>query len=126
MAKGRKGRQGPDRERLKELIDEAIVDCYDEFEQATGLFVKIEDNVRLPFRTRVLGAEVAVVALEQDDRGGIAAVCEREGERQRIALTDLPLPSSPPEGAEWIAAYHHWARHGWSDEDDEDDEGASS
>ena len=126
MAKGRKGGRGPSREQLEELIDEAIVDCYGEAEQATGLFTKIEDNLRLPFRTRVLGAEVTVVALDQDDRGGIAAVCEREGERQRVALTDLPLPSPAPEGAEWIAAYRHWARHGWTDEDDEDEEEPSS
>jgi len=28
---------------------------------------------------------------------------------------DLPLPSPPPAGAEWIAAYRHWATHnGWA------------
>ena len=102
---------GLDPKRLEELIEEATVDCYDEYEQATGLFTMIEDNLRLPFTTRVLGVEVAVVAVDQDDDGDVAALCERDGARQRIGLADLPLPSPPPEGHEWIAAWRHWARH---------------
>ncbi len=95
---------------LDKLIEEATVDCYDEEEQASGFFTMIEDNLALPFVTRVLGIEVSVVAVEMDDDGGLKAVCEHGGERQRIGLTDLPLPSPPPSGAEWIAAYRHWMR----------------
>jgi len=43
-----------------------------------------------------------------DDDGHIKAVCERSGEQQRIDLIDLPLPSPPPSGVEWIAAYRRW------------------
>jgi hypothetical protein len=43
-----------------------------------------------------------------DDDGRLDAVCERDGERQRISLTNLPLPSPPPSGVEWIAAYRRW------------------
>jgi hypothetical protein len=46
-----------------------------------------------------------VVAIEMDDDGGLKAACVDSGERQRIALTDLPPPSPPPAGGEWIAAY---------------------
>jgi len=95
---------------LDKLIEEATVDCYDEEEQASGFFTMIEDNLALPFVTRVLGIEVSVVAVEIDDDGGLKAVCEHGGERQRIGLTDLPLPSPPPSGAESIAAYRHWMR----------------
>ena len=119
MTKRRSGRHGYDREYLEALIEEATVDCYNEHEQAVGLFTKIEDELDLPFTTRILGMAVAMVAVEQEDDGlGIAAVCERDGECQFISLSDLPLPS-PPRGAEWIAAYRHWARHGgWPDEED--------
>jgi hypothetical protein len=100
------------------LIEEAIVDCYDEYEQATGLFTIIENELEIPFTTRIFGLKVAVVAVEQDDSGlGIVAVCERQGERQRLSLSDLPLPSRPPEGPQWIAAYRLWARHGGSSAD---------
>jgi calcium binding protein len=96
--------------RLEELIEEATVDCHDEAEQALGLVTMIQDHLELPFEARVLGLEVAVVAVEQGDDGSPVAVCRRGRETQRISLLDLPLPSPPPKGAEWIAAYRHWAR----------------
>jgi len=97
---------------LDELIEEATVDCYNEDEQASGFFAVIEDNLALPFTTRILGAEASVAAVEMDDAGRIKAVCERSGEQQRIDLIDLPLPSPPPSGAEWIAAYRRWIEGG--------------
>ena len=93
---------------LDELIEEATVDCYDEEEQATGFFAVIEDNLALPFTTRILGVDASVTAVEMDNDGRIKAVCERSGEQQRLDLIDLPLPSPPPSGAEWIAAYRRW------------------
>ncbi len=95
---------------LDKLIEEATVDCYDIEEQASGFFTMLEENLSLPFTTRVLGVEVSVVALEMDDNGTPKVVCLHDTERQRIGLIDLPLPSPPPSGAEWIAAYRRWAR----------------
>jgi hypothetical protein len=48
------------RSELDALVDEAMVDCYDEDEQLTGLFTMIEDNLAMPFTTQVLGVEVTV------------------------------------------------------------------
>ena len=109
MARKRKTSAGPSDRQLDELIEEATVDAYDEEEQATGFYTMIDDNLALPFRTRILGLEVSVVAVEMDD-DGIKAVCENAGKQQRIGLLDLPLPSPPPSGAEWIAAYRRWRR----------------
>jgi hypothetical protein len=53
---------------------------------------------------------VSVVAVKMGEDGGLKAVCEHGGERQRIGLTDLPLPSQPPSGAKWIAAYRRWVQ----------------
>ena len=115
MTKRQSSKGGYDRKYLETLNEEATVDCYDEYEQATGLFTMIQDELEIPFKTRVLGMEVAVVAIEQDDGGlGVVAVCGRQGERQRLSLSDLPLPSPPPAGAQWIAAYRLWARRGGS------------
>lgn len=39
----------------------------------------------------------------------IVAICARGRDRQRIDLLDLPLPTPPPDGSEWIDAYRYWA-----------------
>ena len=86
----------------------ATVDCYNEEEQATGLFTTIEDNLTLPFETRVLGVSVTVTSVDLTDSNQIVAVCRRDGLRQTIPILDLPLPTPPPAGAEWIEAYRRW------------------
>jgi len=108
---------------LDELIEEATVDCHDEEEQASGFFAIIDDNLALPFMTSILGVEASVSAVVMDDDGRIKAVCERNGEQQRIDLIDLRLPSPPPSGAEWIAAYRRWVEGGgFTEEEEEEDE----
>ncbi len=105
---GRRGSLSPSP--LERMISEAIVDCYNESEQAMGLFAMVEENLRLPFSTMVLGIQVKVQKVELNDAGEIVAVCSRGPEKQRIPLVDLVLPSPRPEGAEWIEAYRRWAR----------------
>lgn len=107
---------------LDELIQEATIDCHDEEEQLTGLFAVMEENLALPFMTPILGVDASVAALEMDDSGRIKAVCERDGQQQLIDLVDLPLPSPPPSGVEWIAAYRRWLDGGACLDEDEDDE----
>jgi Calcium binding len=96
--------------RLEQMISEAIVDCYNDSEQAMGLFDMIEQKLCLPFSTVVLGIQVTVEKIDLNEAGQIVAVCARGPERQRIPIVDLPLPSVRPEGAEWIEAYRRWAQ----------------
>jgi len=77
-------------------------------EELAGFAVMIEDNLAMPFETSVLGVTVTVKKIGQTD-SGIVAICVRGKHRQAIAILDLPLPDPPPQGAEWIAAYRHWA-----------------
>ncbi len=92
------------------MISEAIVDCYNDSEQAMGLFNMIEEKLRLPFSTIVLGIQATVEKIDLNEAGETVAVCARGPKRQRIPIMDFPLPSVRPEGAEWIEAYRRWAR----------------
>ncbi len=93
---------------LDAMVEEATVDCYNEAEQVTGLLTAIEDELTVPFKTRVLGVEVTVERVDLSGEDQIVAICSREKLRQTIPLLDLPLPTPPPEGAQWIEAYRHW------------------
>lgn len=95
---------------LERLVDEAIVDCYNESEQATGLYTMIEDNLHLPFETEVLGIRVTVTGVDITEDDQIVAIRKRGGFTQKVPILELTLPTPRPVGFEWIDAYHHWAR----------------
>ncbi len=95
---------------LDRLVEEAIVDCYNESEQAGGLYTMIEENLQLPFETEVLGVPVTVTGVDITEDDFIVAVCQRGGLKQKLPLLELPLPTPRPAGSEWIEAYRHWAR----------------
>jgi uncharacterized protein (UPF0262 family) len=94
--------------RLDESVGEATVDCYNEYEQATGLFTMIEEHRAIPFQTEVLGVAATVSAVDIAEDGRVVAICSRGGNEQRISILDVPLPNPLPVGAEWIEAYRHW------------------
>ena len=95
---------------LDEMIDRAIVDAYGESEQTIGFYTMLEDNLKVPFQTKVLGLQVTVERIDMTDDEQIVAVCSRGRSRQRIPILDLPLPGPAPEGVEWIDAFRRWAR----------------
>ena len=95
---------------LDKLIEEATVDCYNESEEITGIFTMLEENLAVPFATRLLEVEVMVERVDQNAAGEIVAVCRHGRKRLRVPIIDLPLPEPKPKGAEWIDAYRRWAR----------------
>ena len=99
--------------RLKELIEQAIVDAYCEEEQVGGFFTMIEEYLALPFRVKVLGVDVDVEKVDMTLDGQIVAICRRGKTRQKIPILDLPLPMPASAGGEWITAYRHWRRGSW-------------
>jgi hypothetical protein len=93
---------------LDALIEEATVDCYDEAEQVAGFFACLEDELELPFTTRLFGVDVLVEQIELTEHDDIVAVCRRDNDKAAIRLVDLPLPTPLPKGAQWIAAWKKW------------------
>ncbi|MHB0916325.1 MAG: calcium-binding protein [Thiobacillus sp.] len=93
---------------LDKLIEEATTDAYNESEQAGGFFAMIEENLSLPFATRVLGLDVTVAKVDITRRDQIVAICAYGKSTQAIPILDLPMPDPPPEGTEWIDAYRRW------------------
>ena len=94
--------------RLDELVGEALVDAYGESEQVTGFYTMMENDLRLPFDTEIFGMTVTVEGIDITEEDQLVAVCRKGKTKQRISLSELPLPAPPPEGAEWIVAYRYW------------------
>ncbi|WP_436528910.1 hypothetical protein [Actinoplanes sp. HUAS TT8] len=64
---------------LDALVAEAIVDCDDEHDQLSGLFVMIEDNLAVPFGTEVLDVPVVVRKVDLRSSGIVAGCGRRSG-----------------------------------------------
>ena len=94
--------------RLDDLIDDALTDANGESEQVTGFYTMLENDLHLPFETQILGVTAMVESIDITEDDQLVAVCRAGKARQRISLSELPLPSPPPAGAEWIAAYRYW------------------
>ena len=67
--KGRRASSRLSKARLDRLVEEAVVDCYNESEQVVGLYTMIEDNLALPFETTVSFAKTSA--------GGKSLICRR-------------------------------------------------
>jgi hypothetical protein len=99
-----------ERARLRALVEEAIVDAYNEDEQRVGFLTMIQEHLEVPFETEVLGVAVRVTSIDFNDAEEIVAICKRGGRVQRIAVLDLPPPKPVPRGFEWIEAYRFHQR----------------
>jgi hypothetical protein len=74
--KGKSGTNLPSlsKARLKELIEQAIMDAYGEEEQAGGFFTMIEEYLALPFGVKVLGVDADVEKVDMTLDGQIVAI----------------------------------------------------
>ena len=107
----KKRRPGPLRDaRIEKLIERATVDAFDETEQRVGFFTMLENDLALPFDTKILGATTTVEGIDFSPAEEIVALCRRGQSRQQIPILDLPLPRPAPPGAQWIDAYRRWVR----------------
>jgi hypothetical protein len=102
--------RGEEPPELDRLIEEIIVDAYDDDEQLWAFRQAFEDNVVLPAEAFVVGEPVTVVTIDYDgnERRGLTARCQREeGVEQVIATCDLIFPEGSV-GARYVAAYRKW------------------
>jgi len=97
----------PSNAELDLIIEDALTDAYDEYEQISGFFCVLEDKVPLPFETTLLGITVTVTDLDYTD-DAVLAVVRRGKQKQKIPLETLPLPSPLPAGGNYLLAYRRW------------------
>jgi hypothetical protein len=96
--------------RFRELVEDATVDAWGESEEVVGWMTMIEENVGFPFQSELLGVDVTVVGVDVTDASELVAVCRKGKNRLKIPLADLPMPSPPPGGAEWMEAFRRWRK----------------
>ena len=63
------------RKKFDDMAEEATIDCYNESEQACGWFTMIEEHLKFPFDTQLLGIPVTVMSVDINQNDNIVAVC---------------------------------------------------
>jgi hypothetical protein len=100
---------GPDRKRLRALIDQATSDSVDESDEHAGLLSTIREEVSCPFHARLAGEDVDCLRFEWPKNGyGLNAVCQSTGRTQVVDVRMLEFVEPKPKGHEWIDAYFAW------------------
>jgi len=100
---------------LRELLNKATVDCYDEHEEFWGFYTMLDDCLPFPFYAKVVGEAVTVIGLESENSsmfGGVHASVLREENTYVVSLTSLKVDSANVEAEKWLAAYSYWTSLG--------------
>jgi hypothetical protein len=94
---------------LDELIEEVIVDAYNDSEQL-GSFDCVFAESGLPVAAVALDMPCTLVEVmfDGDERRGLIGVIELNGRRHQMNLLDVTIPDVANEAARLLAAFRKW------------------
>lgn len=96
----------PTESTLRALLDEACVDAYDEYEQATGIHCVIDEWGGLPSPALIAGQHARVIDVDLRE-ASVVAIVRLAGARVPVPLEDVvPEPGTP--AAFVVAMYRMW------------------
>ena len=85
----------PGARRLNAMIAEALVDAYGEDEAASAWCTTLEEQLSVPFISRVLGFEVTVARVKQKGRSGSRPIAAGFAPDRWTAAQSVVIPRSP-------------------------------
>ena len=77
------------KKRLEKIIEEATIDCYDEYEQFAGFVATLESDLSFPFEAEILGKKVTVKGIKEKENRVVAKIFLSEGKKDRIYEVDI-------------------------------------
>ena len=94
---------------LDEVIEEVIVDAFNDSEQLTSFECAFQE-VDFPIAGRALGRSVAVVSVlfDGDPRRGLRARLRVDEQVHELDLLDVSVADEPLTTARLVAAYRRW------------------
>lgn len=111
--------------REERIAMEAIVDCYDEYEQAMGWYYYLEDRISFPFQAKWVSRhkperrDVEVLEMSPEDECShdmFVEVLYKEGELEDVfsaRLSDIQPLDIDTATEEAIGDWHYWIKRGY-------------
>ena len=88
-------------------LEEATIDCYDEYECLAGFGSLLGDKLLFPFPAQVVGEDVKVVGLDFEDEQ-IKLICEKKGKKYKINILDIEYIPKKIKNYQYIEAFRKW------------------
>lgn len=99
-------------EKLRELYEEAMVDCYGIEEQRMSLYDYLYHKIECPFQIRHLGMDLAVVELDQKYEL-LKFVVDYSGTKYTVDITDAEITNNDSNNYLLIEAYKLFLSRNW-------------
>lgn len=114
-------------ETIEERIEmEIVVDCYDEYEQAAGWYVYLQDTPSYPFQAEVIhkrrtsplkvGQRVEVIGVGDQDDCSLSEMwvdIDWRGEPLSVPLEQLKPVDADEETTQAVDDWHYWLARGY-------------
>ena len=94
---------------IDECIDDATVDCYDEYEQAWGWFNCLEEALSDFEYVIVLGDKLKLERLDVDGCQ-VMAVCKKGNKTVKLTLDSIELINPTKVQQLWLDAWIGWSK----------------
>jgi len=111
--------------REKRIMDEIIVDCYDETEKSMGWYYYLEENLNFPFTAKCIikkstsplkkGEIVIVTGMAAEDECDHEMFVKIRWQKSNLAVPLIQLEGSKvsKETREAIGDWHYWVKRGY-------------
>ena len=99
-----------DAKTIEECTEMAIVDCYDDYEQASGWLACLDDIFSAVKQVKVAGAVVKFKRFDLVHDTAIVAICEQHNKKIKVPLAALELIKPTTAQELWLEAWLAWAK----------------
>ena len=93
------------------IIEEATMDCHDEYEQISGWECAFDENVHTPCSCTIGKEEAILEKISPDDNGNIImGFIKLNKTKIRVLIQDIVLDN--PKSMKYVNAYKYWCKNG--------------
>ena len=99
--------------KFERMVEEATIDCYNEYEQCSGWACTLEEELPLPLKCLIFGEEATLVDVGADEHGtAVLGVITKNKKKIRIPIQDVEAIDKIAKNLEWLKAYRYWIKNG--------------
>ena len=99
-----------DAKTIEECTEMATVDCYDDYEQASGWLACLDDLFAEVKQVNVAGEVVKFKKFDLVHDTTIVAICEKNKKKIKVTLDSLELINPTQAQELWLEAWLAWAK----------------